>query len=90
MASAQGWLRFWCIDHRGGLLGQFNGAHNPGENCGAMCTDEENEVLITGDTNGYIKVWDYCIYRVKSIIALETIGRLRSDNLSLQVLYLVL
>ncbi|XP_030855252.1 WD repeat-containing protein on Y chromosome isoform X3 [Strongylocentrotus purpuratus] len=65
MASgSDGWVRAWSIHHKGGLLGQFNAAHKPGEAVLAMATDEENEILITADTLGYIKVWDiaeYCI-----------------------------
>ncbi|XP_041468554.1 WD repeat-containing protein on Y chromosome-like isoform X2 [Lytechinus variegatus] len=65
MASgSEGWVRAWSIHHKGGLLGQFNAAHKPGESVLAMATDTENEILITADTLGYVKVWDiseYCI-----------------------------
>ncbi|XP_038078621.1 WD repeat-containing protein on Y chromosome-like isoform X2 [Patiria miniata] len=66
MASgADGWVRAWSVHHKGGLLGQFNAAQKGGgESVLAMTTDSENEFLITGDTSGYIMVWDitdYCI-----------------------------
>ncbi|XP_022093005.1 WD repeat-containing protein on Y chromosome-like isoform X2 [Acanthaster planci] len=66
MASgADGWVRSWSVHHKGGLLGQFNAAHKGGgESVLAMTTDSKNEFLITGDTSGYIMVWeitDYCI-----------------------------
>lgn len=58
MASgSDGWVRAWSIHHKGGLLGQFNAAHKPGEAVLAMATDEENEILITADTLGYVKVF---------------------------------
>ncbi|XP_071962420.1 WD repeat-containing protein on Y chromosome-like [Antedon mediterranea] len=63
-SGAEGWVRAWSIHHKGGLLGQFNAAHKPNEAVVAMTTDSKNEFLITGDTLGYIKVWDiteYCI-----------------------------
>ncbi|XP_013411389.1 WD repeat-containing protein on Y chromosome [Lingula anatina] len=66
--GAEGWVRAWSIHHQGGLLGQFNAAHKPDEAVLAMATDSQNEYLITGDTAGYIKVWDiteYCVKRTK-------------------------
>ncbi|KAJ8045382.1 WD repeat-containing protein on Y chromosome [Holothuria leucospilota] len=67
MASgAEGWVRAWSIHHKGGLLGQFNAAHKPKESILTMATDSNNEFLITGDTMGYVKIWDisnYCIHQ---------------------------
>ncbi|XP_033123331.1 WD repeat-containing protein on Y chromosome-like isoform X2 [Anneissia japonica] len=66
MASgAEGWVRAWSIHHKGGLLGQFTASHKPNEAVVAMTTDSKNEFLITGDTLGYIKVWDITEYCIK-------------------------
>lgn len=38
----------------------------------ALATDTSNDIVLTGDSNGYITVWDisnYCISRAESIIA---------------------
>lgn len=62
--SHGGWIRFWSIECSGGLIGQFNGGHHPGNSVHSMCLDLENEYLFTGDTEGYIKTWDiehYCV-----------------------------
>ena len=62
-SGAEGWIRFWSIHHEGGLLGQFNAAHRLGESVFAIKSDTEDNYLITGDTQGYVKIWDirdYC------------------------------
>ena len=61
-SDAVGWVRAWSCHHEGGLLGQFNAAHKRGEAVLAMTTDRNNEYLVTGDSSGYIKVWDMCMY----------------------------
>ncbi|XP_078673721.1 WD repeat-containing protein on Y chromosome-like isoform X1 [Branchiostoma floridae x Branchiostoma belcheri] len=61
--GADGWVRAWSIHHKGGMLGQFR-ATQPGAGILAMETDSNNDILLTGDTAGYVKVWDirrYCI-----------------------------
>ncbi|XP_067932501.1 WD repeat-containing protein on Y chromosome-like isoform X2 [Watersipora subatra] len=64
-SGAHGWVRAWSVHRDGGLLGQFHAAHKPyGESVLAMCCDDLGDFLVTGDTQGYIKVWDiseYCI-----------------------------
>ncbi|XP_070571095.1 WD repeat-containing protein on Y chromosome-like [Ptychodera flava] len=63
-SGAEGWVRAWSIDHKGGLLGQFLATNRKNESVLAMTTDSQNQILITGDTMGYIMVWeigDYCI-----------------------------
>jgi WD40 repeat protein len=62
--GAEGWIRFWSLHQDGGLLGQFNAAHRVGESVHALATDEQNKFLFTGDTLGYVKIWEiseYCI-----------------------------
>ena len=63
-SGAEGWIRFWSMHHEGGLLGQFNSSHRLGESVLAIISDSENSFLFTGDTQGYVKIWDivdYCI-----------------------------
>ncbi|XP_052778898.1 WD repeat-containing protein on Y chromosome-like [Mya arenaria] len=63
-SGAEGWIRFWSMHHEGGLLGQFNAAHQFGESVLAIKCDAAETFLVTGDTQGYVKVWDimdFCI-----------------------------
>lgn len=63
-SGAEGWIRFWSMHHDGGLLGQYNGAHRLGESILTITTDTSNNFLVTGDTQGYVKIWDikdYCV-----------------------------
>lgn len=62
-SGAEGWIRFWSMHHEGGLLGQFNAAHCLGESVFAIKSDSNDYFLFTGDTEGYVKIWDirdYC------------------------------
>ncbi|KAK3580718.1 hypothetical protein CHS0354_005723 [Potamilus streckersoni] len=64
--GTEGWVRAWSIHHEGGLLGQFNASHRPGQSVHAMATDNKNNFLFTGDTQGYVEIWDikdYCIHK---------------------------
>lgn len=58
-----GWVRAWCM-FGGGLAGEFMASNNDRESVLCMTSDENNERLMTGDTQGYIKIWsirDFCI-----------------------------
>jgi len=49
--------RFWECHAEGELVAQFNAGHQAGSSVTAMCTDHDQfHYLVTGDTNGYIKV----------------------------------
>ncbi|KAL3877706.1 hypothetical protein ACJMK2_035372 [Sinanodonta woodiana] len=64
--GTEGWVRAWSIELDGGLLGQFNASHQPGQSVHAMATDSKNNFLFTGDTQGYVEIWDikdYCIHK---------------------------
>ncbi|XP_039248319.2 WD repeat-containing protein on Y chromosome-like [Styela clava] len=53
----------WSVHQRGGILGYFNAVKHSGEMILEMETDEENKILVTGDSRGYIRVWkidNYC------------------------------
>ena len=54
-------IQAWSIS--GGLLGQFDAAGGvEDESVLAMCSDEQNHVLFTGDSLGFIKIWDISNY----------------------------
>ena len=58
-----GWIRAWCM-FGGGLAGEFMASSNHRESILCMTSDEKNNLLMTGDTQGYIKIWNitkYCI-----------------------------
>nr|XP_042132454.1 EF-hand calcium-binding domain-containing protein 8 isoform X2 [Peromyscus maniculatus bairdii] len=62
-----GFIYAWSVHGNGGLLGKFTVDPEEDENVlvGAMATDENDWILITGDSKGKIKVWDikdYCFY----------------------------
>ncbi|KAK7112069.1 WD repeat-containing protein on Y chromosome-like [Littorina saxatilis] len=57
-AGSEGWIRAWSLNPKGGLKGQFLATEQLGESVKAMTTDTQNEFLLTGDTMGYVKVWD--------------------------------
>lgn len=66
--GGSGYVRFWNI-FRNQLMGEFQ-AHE-GANFIVMSIDETNNYLITGDLDGWIKVWD-----IKVILIPFTIHRI--------------
>ncbi|XP_041712374.2 WD repeat-containing protein on Y chromosome-like [Coregonus clupeaformis] len=72
-SSADGYVYAWSISHNGGLLGKFCAVHSKGPIICAMSTDSQDQILHTGDSNGYITLWDiekYC-YRMRGGVAEE-------------------
>lgn len=55
-SSADGYIYAWSIGRNGGLLGKFRAVHNKGPVICAMFTDRQDQILLTGDSNGYITV----------------------------------
>ncbi|XP_036274689.1 EF-hand calcium-binding domain-containing protein 8 [Pipistrellus kuhlii] len=60
-----GYIYAWSIYGYGGLLAKFRvDSEDQGDvTVGAMATDENDCILVTGDSKGFIKVWDideYC------------------------------
>nr|XP_054323028.1 EF-hand calcium-binding domain-containing protein 8 isoform X1 [Pongo pygmaeus] len=59
-----GYIYAWSLHGNGGLLGKFPVDLDNGDVVvGAMATDKNDWILITGDCKGYIKIWDikdYC------------------------------
>ncbi|XP_062316476.1 WD repeat-containing protein on Y chromosome-like [Osmerus eperlanus] len=63
---ADGHVYAWSIHHQGGLLGKFRAVHSNGLSINSMSTDQRNQMLLTGDSCGYITLWDiedYCLSR---------------------------
>ncbi|XP_032151141.1 EF-hand calcium-binding domain-containing protein 8 isoform X2 [Sapajus apella] len=63
-SCADGYIYAWSIHGNGGLLGKFPVDLDPRDVVvGAMATDKNDWILVTGDCKGYIKIWDikdYC------------------------------
>ncbi|XP_052037678.1 EF-hand calcium-binding domain-containing protein 8 [Apodemus sylvaticus] len=61
-----GFIYAWSIHGNGGLLGKFPvDPEDSGNVVGAMATDENDWILLTGDSKGNIKIWDikdYCYF----------------------------
>nr|XP_023415876.1 EF-hand calcium-binding domain-containing protein 8 [Cavia porcellus] len=65
-SCTDGYIYAWSIHGNGGLLGKFPvDLEDNGDVVGAMATDENDWILITGDCKGCIKIWDikdYCTF----------------------------
>jgi len=62
-SHSNGLIRAWSVHHNGGLISEFIGSHRNSKSAvHCMDTDPNNIYLITGDTIGYIKVWDISNY----------------------------
>ncbi|KAF5917883.1 hypothetical protein HPG69_010036 [Diceros bicornis minor] len=64
-SCVDGYIYAWSIHGNGGLLGKFpvDLEDNGDVIVGAMTTDENDRILVTGDCKGHIKIWDikdYC------------------------------
>ncbi|XP_044515722.1 EF-hand calcium-binding domain-containing protein 8 [Gracilinanus agilis] len=64
-SGGNGIIYAWSIHDKGGMLGKFRPAGNENQDSvvGAMASDEKDWILVTGDSKGYIKIWDikeYC------------------------------
>ncbi|OBS74417.1 hypothetical protein A6R68_15052, partial [Neotoma lepida] len=62
-----GFIYAWSIHGNGGLLGKFpvDLKEDGSVAVGAMATDENDWILITGDSRGKVKIWDikdYCFF----------------------------
>ncbi|XP_053429725.1 EF-hand calcium-binding domain-containing protein 8 [Nycticebus coucang] len=66
-SCSNGYIYAWSIHAKGGLLGRFP-VDLKGDGdivVGAMATDKNDWILITGDCKGQIKIWDikdYCVF----------------------------
>ena len=53
--ASDGSVRAWSV-YGGGLLGYFAAAQGDHESVISMATDYDNTILVTGDTEGFVKV----------------------------------
>eukprot|EP00794_Sanderia_malayensis_P007565 gene7565-8403_t len=81
LSSAGGLIQAWSV-HGGGLLGQFHATSSTEETVLTMETDRQNLILISGDSAGYLTVWDISSYAVKERITESPIPEVKNDNLS--------
>ncbi|XP_053098931.1 EF-hand calcium-binding domain-containing protein 8 isoform X2 [Hemicordylus capensis] len=63
-SSSDGFIYAWAVGNKGGMMGKFRGAHGISREIvvSTMSTDENDLVLFTGDSLGYIKIWDIMNY----------------------------
>lgn len=79
LVSVEGLIQAWSL--KGGLLGQFDAtAQHNDESVLAMTSDEYNDVLFTGDSVGYIKIWDISKYCIKTNGQITPSSDRRSDS----------
>jgi WD40 repeat protein len=61
-ACSDGNIRAYSVHHEGGLKGQFQAPKTSGCPVNALVADGKNNIIITGDNAGYIRVWDISHY----------------------------
>ncbi|XP_038867441.1 WD repeat-containing protein on Y chromosome-like [Salvelinus namaycush] len=89
-SAADGYVYAWSIHHLGGLLGKFRAVHSEGTAITTMSTDLQDQMLLTGDSTGYIMVvdgWSVSLTpppllsswrgHLKGIVSLEYVERFR-------------
>ncbi|KAL7885002.1 hypothetical protein AOLI_G00077720 [Acnodon oligacanthus] len=62
-SATDGYVYAWSISQSGGLLGKFRPAQRDDPFISSMSTDSHDQMLLTGDSHGYIMLWDiekYC------------------------------
>ncbi|XP_068720558.1 cilia- and flagella-associated protein 337-like [Montipora capricornis] len=60
-SGPHGTVRAWSV-YGGGLLGYFTATQGKHDSVVSLTTDHENTILVTGDTAGFVKVWDISSY----------------------------
>ncbi|XP_043086882.1 WD repeat-containing protein 49 isoform X2 [Puntigrus tetrazona] len=64
LSSQKGWVCWWSVCGPRHNYGRFYAPDGSGESVTGLSTDQENGLLVTGDTAGCIKVWDISRYAV--------------------------
>ncbi|XP_052262965.1 WD repeat-containing protein on Y chromosome-like isoform X3 [Dreissena polymorpha] len=77
VTSEGGYIRFWCLYGARNEMGYFYAPDQPDESILGMCTNQNNSLLVTGDTTGHIKVWDILSYCIR----FQDKGRIKSKPL---------
>ncbi|CAH1274614.1 EFCAB8 [Branchiostoma lanceolatum] len=65
ISSEAGTINWWCIYGTKHHMGYFYAPDTEEESVLGLATSPDNNVLVTGDTMGYIAVWDITDYCVK-------------------------
>ena len=65
--SADQMIRFWDFDVSSSRQPVFSlyGDHDKLDSLTSICTDVENEFIVTGDTSGGMKMWDLTNFTFK-------------------------
>ncbi|XP_064153575.1 WD repeat-containing protein on Y chromosome-like [Anguilla rostrata] len=61
--TVDGYVYAWSVCDQGGLLGKFKPTRGYDATISAMSTDPADRILLTGDSHGFIALWDiedYC------------------------------
>ncbi|KAM8875555.1 WD repeat-containing protein on Y chromosome-like isoform 1-T1 [Spinachia spinachia] len=58
LSATDGYICAWSVHIKGGLLGKFKAVEEKGVVITTMSTDENEKILLTGDSNGKICQWD--------------------------------
>lgn len=56
--TADQWLRFWTITEQQAPTLKYHCKHPPEDSLSAIAATKDNNILVTGDTSGQMKVWD--------------------------------
>lgn len=70
ISSGAGTLRWWNLYTEDQLQGSFYVPSTDDESVIALATNSNDEILLTGDTKGFIQVWDikdYCIQNTPTV-----------------------
>lgn len=68
VSSSNGRLYFWSLYSNQKCLGSFYASNFPNEVVSALCTDNKNEYLVAGDSNGFLYIWDIQDYLVQPFV----------------------
>jgi WD40 repeat protein len=61
-AHSGGWVRAWTVHMRGELAGEWCACQKESDAVSAMATNQSCAQLLTGDTSGWVRVWDIAGY----------------------------
>ncbi len=75
-ACADGYVRAYSVHHEGGLRGTFKASITM-EAVVSLTTSPENDLLVTADGKGYIRVWDVSHYLIEGLRCTPELDRSR-------------
>uniref|UniRef100_A0A2A4JIS4 WD repeat-containing protein on Y chromosome n=1 Tax=Heliothis virescens TaxID=7102 RepID=A0A2A4JIS4_HELVI len=68
LALENGTVQCWSDHSAGGYQGSFQVIHMAGDYAACLTTDDKNEFLFTGTTQGYLKVWLLSNYLINDTV----------------------